>query len=134
MIGLDTNLLVRYLAQDDAPQSALATALIETHLCADQPGCVSNPVLAELHWVLAQLYGVDRPRFADIARGLLTAHALRFDNLRAAWSALRAFEDGHDFVAALLAELAHDAGCETTVTFDRRLAAHPKASLLTAER
>jgi predicted nucleic-acid-binding protein len=134
MIGLDTNVLVRYLAQDDEAESALATALIETHLSHEQPGYVSAAVLAELHWILARLYGVDRPHFADIARGLLTAHTLRFDNLQAAWNALQAFEDGLDFVDALLAELAHDAGCKTTVTFDKGLAEHPKASLLIAER
>ncbi len=134
MIGLDTTVLVRYLAQDDELESALATALIETHLSVDQPGFVSALVLAELHSVLTRLYGVDSLRFADIARGLLTAHALRFDNLPAAWNALQAFEDGHGFVDALLAELADDAGCKTTVTFDSHLAKHPKASLLAAAR
>lgn len=134
MIALDTSVLVRYLAQDDDTQSALATALIETHLSAERPGYVNALVLAELHGVLTRLYGVDRTRFADIARGLLTARALRFDNLRAAWNALQAFEDGHDFGHALLAELADDAGCEATVTFDSRLATHPKACLLAAER
>ncbi len=132
MIALDTNVLVRYLAQDNAAQSALATALIETHLSAEHPGYVSALVLAELHGVLTRLYGVDRPRFAHIARGLLTAYALRFDHLQAAWNALQAYEDGEDFVDALLAELADDAGCETTVTFDPRLALHPKARLLSA--
>ena len=134
MIGLDTPVLVRFLAQDDPAQSALATALIETQLSAQQPGYISTLVLAELHAVLTQLYGVNRARFADIARGLLTAQSLRFDNLQAAWNALQAFEDGLDFVGALRAELAHDAGCETTVTFDPRLAGHPKASLLSADR
>ena len=134
MIGLDTSVLVRFLAQDDPVQSGLATALIETQLSAEQPGYISAVVLAELHAVLTQLYGVDRARFADIARGLLTAQSLHFDPLSAAWNALQAFEDGHDFVGALQAELAHDAGCETTVTFDPRLAGHPKARLLSADR
>jgi len=132
MIALDTNVLVRYLTQDDPAQSALATGLIEQQLSAQNPGYVSGVVLAELHWVLSRLYAVDRSGFADIARGLLSAQALRFDNVQAAWNALQAFEDGFDFVDALLTELGDDAGCTVTVTFDRNLARHPKARLLVA--
>ena len=132
MIALDTTVLVRYLAQDDPQQSPLATALIEQQLTPQNPGYVSSVVLAELHWVLSRLYGVPRERFAHIARGLLSAQALRFDQLGAAWNALQAFEDGADFVDALLAELASSAGCDATVTFDPRLARHPKARLLVA--
>ncbi len=132
MIALDTNVLVRYLAQDDAPQTAVATALIENRLSAEQPGYVSALVFTELHCVLTRLYGIDRQRFADIARGLLMARALRFENLQAAWNALQAFEDGHGFRDALLAELADAAGCQTTLTFDREFSRHPKARLLAA--
>jgi predicted nucleic-acid-binding protein len=132
MIALDTPVLVRYLAQDDPVQSPLATALIEQQLSSEEPGFVSGMVLVELHWVLSRLYGVDRLRFADIARGLLSAQVLRFDNLQAAWNALQAFEDGFDFADALRAEMADDAGCETIVTFDPALARHPKARLLVA--
>jgi predicted nucleic-acid-binding protein len=132
MIALDTNVLVRYLAQDDTVQSALATSLIEQQLSAQNPGYVSSVVLAELHWVLTRSYSVERTRFADIARGLLSAQALHFDNVQAAWNALQAFEDGFDFVDALLTELGDDAGCSATVTFDRQLARHPKARLLVA--
>jgi predicted nucleic-acid-binding protein len=132
MIALDTNVLVRYLTQDHPAQSALATGLIEQQLSAQNPGYVSGVVLAELHWVLSRLYAVDRSGFTDIARGLLSAQALRFDNVQAAWNALQAFEDGFDFVDALLTELGDDAGCTATVTFDPKLARHPKARLLVA--
>jgi predicted nucleic-acid-binding protein len=130
MIALDVTVLVRYLAQDDAVQSPLATAVIEEQLSAHNPGFVSCLALAQLHAVLTRHYGVDRQRFADIARGLLSAQALRFDNVQAAWNALQAFEDGFDFSAALLAELAAAAGCEATLSFDPQLARHPKARLL----
>lgn len=132
MIALDTTVLVRYLAQDDPVQSPIATALIEQQLSAQNPGHVSSVVLAQLHGVLTRLYGVPRERFAAIARGLLSAQALHFDHLGAAWNALQAFEDGADFVDALQAELAGSAGCDATVTFDPRLASHPKARLLVA--
>jgi len=132
MIALDTNVLVRYLAQDDPEQSALATSLIEEQLSAQNPGYVSSVVLAELHGVLTRCYSVERTRFTDIARGLLSAQALHFDNVQAAWNALQAFEDGFDFVDALLTELGEDAGCAATVTFDRKFARHPKVRLLVA--
>lgn len=132
MIALDTNVLVRYLAQDDPEQSALATSLIEEQLSAQNPGYVSSVVLAELHWVLTRSYSVEPARFTDIARGLLSAQALHFDNVQAAWNALQAFEDGFDFVDALLTELGDDVGCATTVTFDQKLARHPKARMLVA--
>jgi len=56
MTGLDTNVLVRYLAQDDARQSAIATRWIEEELSPSQPGFVSLVVLVEVCWVLQRLY------------------------------------------------------------------------------
>lgn len=132
MIGLDALVLVRHLAQDDEVESAIATALLENDLSSEHPGFVSALALSELHRILTDQYGVDRPQFVEIARGLLTAQSLRFENLAAAWNALQAYEEGRDFVPSLLAEIAHTAGCETTVTFDRNLSHYPKASLLVA--
>jgi len=132
MIGLDTSVLVRYLAQDDARQSPLATALLESHLTPERPGHVSSLVLAELHLVLTQLYGLDRQHFADITRNLLMARALHFENLQAAWNALQAHEEGLDFIAALCAEQAEHAGCEYTASFDPDFSRHPKARLLSS--
>ena len=55
MIGLDTNVLVRYMAQDDTKQSAVAARLIEKELSNAKPGFISLVVLAELCWVLTRL-------------------------------------------------------------------------------
>jgi predicted nucleic-acid-binding protein len=60
VIGLDTNVLVRYLAQDDPKQSRIATQFLETTLTGDEPGFISLVVLAEVVWVLVSLYSVDR--------------------------------------------------------------------------
>jgi predicted nucleic-acid-binding protein len=144
MIALDVTVLVRYLAQDDAVQSPLATAVIEEQLSAHNPGFVSCLALAQLHAVLTRHYGVDRQlgqqRGAEIEavfeglqrvpRGLHIVEAQRLGRQQAAWNALQAFEDGFDFSAALLAELAAAAGCEATLSFDPQLARHPKARLL----
>ena len=57
MIGLDTNVLVRYIMQDDAKQSPKATRLIES-LTTDEPGFVSVVSVVELGWVLSSSYGL----------------------------------------------------------------------------
>ena len=58
MIGLDTNILVRYLAQDDALQSPIATQIIESQLTEANPGFVSVVVMVEIVWVLDRAYGL----------------------------------------------------------------------------
>jgi predicted nucleic-acid-binding protein len=60
MIGLDTNILLRYIVQDDPIQSGIATTFIETHCTAKTPGFVCNIVLVELVWVLEGGYGYDK--------------------------------------------------------------------------
>ena len=54
MIGLDTNVLVRYIVRDDDEQAEAATRLIESKCTADNPGLVSSIVMCELAWVLTR--------------------------------------------------------------------------------
>ena len=58
MIGLDTNVVVRYLTQHDPKQASIATRLMEKTLSSDDPGFISLVVLAEVVWVLVSLYAV----------------------------------------------------------------------------
>lgn len=126
MIGLDTNVLVRYLAQDDAPQAAIATRLIEDSLSAAARGFVSIVTLAEVVWVMASNYRATRAAIADTVEGLLTAPQLLIEQSDVIWRALRAYRDSKaDFSDALIVELGRDAGCASTVTFDRLAARHP---------
>ena len=60
MIGLDTNVVIRYLTQDDPKQATIATRLMEKTLSSGEPGFISLVVLAEVVWVLVSLYSVDR--------------------------------------------------------------------------
>ncbi|WP_375474628.1 PIN domain-containing protein [uncultured Jatrophihabitans sp.] len=120
MIGLDTNVIVRYLAQDDPEQSARATELIDGLTTAD-PGFVSLVAVVETYWVLRSAYGQSRPRCAELIDGLLDARELRVGSdtiVRAAAGACR--DDGADFADAVIAELGRVAGCEHTMTLDRR--------------
>jgi predicted nucleic-acid-binding protein len=124
VIGLDTNVVVRYLTQDDSKQSPLATRLMEKTLSSDEPGFISLVVLAEVVWVLVSLYAVDRAGVEKIVTGLLTTVQLRVESSELVWRAKRRYEDSKaDFRDALIAECAVAAGCKRAVTFDRAAAA-----------
>ena len=132
MIGLDTNIVVRYLTQDDPKQSPIATRLMEKTLSSEDPGFISIIVLAEVVWVLVSLYSVDRAGVADVVSGLLTTEQLRVESAELVWRAKRRYEASKaDFSDALIAECAVAAGCKRAVTFDRTAAATSGFELLT---
>ncbi len=132
MIGIDTNVLVRYLAQDDPKQSAVATRFIESSLSAERPGFVSAVTLCEIVWVLAESYGADRKRIRDTVEGLLATKQLVIERAELVWKALRAWEGvAADFSDALIGQIALAHGSEKTVTFDRTAARLPGFELLT---
>lgn len=121
MIGLDTNVLVRYIAQDDKLQSARATALIEKECSAATPGFVGLVVLAEVVWVSESRYGASREEVRQIVRRILSTRQLMVQDSEVAWQALRTFEAGKaDFADCLIECSARAAGCERTATFDRK--------------
>lgn len=133
MNGLDTNVLVRYITQDDPAQAAAATQLIEESCSAERPGFVALVVLAELCWVLQRSYGYAREQVAAVLATLLTASELSVQARQQAWAALRQFERGNaDYADYLIGQAATQAGCATTWTFDRRAAHADTHSLLPA--
>ena len=131
MIGLDTNILVRYFAQDDAKQSALANRLMGT-LTKDEPGFVSAVVLCELVWVLEDVYGLEKSALCNILRTLLESNDLAIESKPVAWSAFNDYSQAPlDFSDALIAGFGKHAGCRHTMTFDKRAARMPAFKLLT---
>ncbi|MFQ6016870.1 MAG: PIN domain-containing protein [Kiloniellaceae bacterium] len=123
MIALDTNVLVRYLVEDDVRQAALAAKLIETLCTKDDPGFVNRIVLCEVVWVLESAYGYPRATVADTIDKLLRTAELEIDAGEAAWSALGAYRAGAaDFADAFIGRLNRSAGCSGTATFDRAAA------------
>jgi predicted nucleic-acid-binding protein len=132
VIGLDTNVVIRYLTQDDPKQSPIATHLMEKTLSTDDPGFVSLVVLAEVVWVLVSLYSVDKAGVGEVVTGLLTTEQLRVESAELVWRAKRQYEASKaDFSDALIAECAVAAGCKRSVTFDRTAAATSGFELLT---
>lgn len=122
MIALDTNVLVRFLVEDDAKQSAAAAAVVERAIADDETLFVSHLVLCELVWVLAGAYRVTRESIGRTVRELLRARHLLFARSDEISRALDSFEEGRgDFADYLIREHARAAGCDTVVTFDRAL-------------
>ncbi len=118
MIGLDTNVLVRYVLQDDQRQSPRANRLIES-LSADEPGFVPVVALVELAWVLGAGYKLSREQLAAVLETLLRSKELVIDRADLVIQALNRFSSGAaDFADALIERAAADAGCATTMTFD----------------
>lgn len=131
MIGLDANVVVRYLTQDDARQSAIATRVFERELSAEQPGFVALVTLCEVAWVLEDCYGATRERIEHVIEGLLTSRQLVVELRDVAWRALRTFAAGKaDFSDALIGAIARANGAEVTLTFDKAAGALPEFKLL----
>lgn len=123
MIGLDTNVLVRYIAQDDPAQSARATAFVEKDCSPSSPGFIAHVVLVEVVWVCERCYGATRADVAEILRTILSSKQLVVEDAETAWQALRLFESTKaDFADALIERTANAAGCERVVTFDKHAA------------
>jgi predicted nucleic-acid-binding protein len=123
MIGLDNNVLVRYLAQDDEAQAAIASRLIETQLSAQRPGLIGPIVLCELVWVLETSYGHSRAELAPILWKLLAAEEFRIQARDHMVIAPQAYESTTaDFADAFLGVQNLGADCETTVTFGKKAA------------
>ena len=121
MIGLDTNILVRYLVQDDPLQSPKATELIERRLTPDNPGFISIVAMVETVWVLDRAYDFTQQEIASAVERMLQAETLVVDNEQQVFSAMTAVKDGWgEFADAVIAALGTKAGCSCTFTFDRK--------------
>jgi predicted nucleic-acid-binding protein len=131
LIGLDTNVVIRYLVQDDKKQSAAATRFIEKSLTTDAPGYINHISLCEIIRVLQRCYGVTKPQVREIIEGLLTTRQLNVENVEVTWKALRAFNANNaHFCDALIGQVNINSGCEYTVTFDMKAASLPGFDLL----
>lgn len=122
MIGLDTNVLVRYLAQDDPAQAAKATALIES-LSVASPGYITLVSVVELVWVLQSCYQSEKSDIVVTLETLLRTRELKVERAEIVWQALRRYAEAKaDFADCLIERSAHAADCEYVVTFDSKAA------------
>ena len=122
MIGLDTNVLVRYITQDDDKQSALANSLIDS-LEASSAGYVTLVTVTELNWVLESVYGVTRHQFVEVMQTLMALNTIKLDRAAVVASAVRVYSSSKaDFSDCLIERLSASAGCDQTMTFDKAAA------------
>jgi predicted nucleic-acid-binding protein len=130
MISLDTNVIVRYVAQDDAVQSPIATRLIES-LSPERPGFISIVALIETIWVLRSFYDASRQHIQKVVEALLRTRGLRLERSDLVWTALRGYSQGAaDFADYLIERFGDDSGCEYTSTFDKDAVASAGMKLL----
>ncbi|OGB81034.1 MAG: twitching motility protein PilT, partial [Burkholderiales bacterium RIFOXYC12_FULL_60_6] len=118
MIGLDTNVLVRYIMQDDPRNSPKANQLIES-LDADNPGYITMVSVIELYWVLTSCYELSGQQAAQALEAILRTKQFLVERADQVMRALRVFGDGTaDFADCLIERSAAGAGCSQTMTFD----------------
>jgi len=123
VIGLDTNLVIRYLVQDDPEQAAIACRIFEEEISASNKGHICPIVLCEIVWVLLRSYKQKKDKIITIIRTLLLASNIETQHGDSAWRALGDYEKGNaDFSDYYIAHLNKECGASFTLTFDRNAA------------
>ena len=126
MIGLDTNILVRYVVQDDPAQARRATEIIEQRISQQNPGFVNIVAMVETAWVLKRTYRFSDALVAEAIERMLRIGTLIVESEQEVFTAMVALKEGHgSFGDALIGELGRRAGCLCTLTFDREAALLP---------
>lgn len=130
MIGLDTNVLVRYIMQDDPKQSPKASKLIES-LDGDNPGYITHICVIELYWVLTSSYELTGEQVTQALEAILRTKQLLVERADQVMRALRVFAAGKaDFADCLIERSASGAGCTQTMTFDVGASKHAGMALV----
>ena len=120
MIALDTNVLLRYLIQDDAVQAAAATSFLEGKLSTTTPGFISLVVICEIVWALRKTYDQPRATIAQSLDVLIKAPQFVVEDIEIVELAISA--DGGDIADAIIHFVGAKQGCSKTVTFDKKFA------------
>lgn len=122
MIGLDTNVLVRFLVQDDPSQSRKSAALIEDARAHGEDCFINGIVLCETVWVLEAVYEHPKTVIVDVLEKILLTKHFKVENSESVWSALADFKKGKaDFSDYFIGRLNTAQGARITHTFDKAL-------------
>lgn len=131
MIGLDTNVLVRYIMQDDPKQSPKATKIVES-LDGIESGYITLVSMIELVWVFTVSFELTRTQVAQALDGIIRTRQFKIENTDQVIRALRVFKEGKsDFADCLIARSAESAGCQRTMTFDVNAVKYAGMTLIT---
>lgn len=124
MIGLDTNVIIRYLVQDDVKQSKQASRIIENAIAKGETLKISQVTLCEIVWVLERVYSVSKKELIHVLKQLLHTQQIQIEHDTVARQALRDFEHhaGVDFSDCLIGRQNAFHDCSFTYTFDKNAA------------
>lgn len=121
MIGIDTNVLVRYLVNDDENQAEVAATLIDSYEGQQNSIYINNIVICELVWVLSKGYKYSKESIGPLLREILSTTEFSFYDARLLLLCLFEYEKSKsDFADILISKLNNKAGCSTTYTFDQK--------------
>ena len=130
MIGVDTNVLMRYLLRDDKQQSQQAKAIMDG-FTQQQPGFISITTLLEAMWLLRQTYKMPREDVLQIAHALVVSTSIHIQAESTVDEAIEIAQRGNfDLPDVLVSIFGRDAGCSHTLTFDRKAAMIPGMMLI----
>lgn len=120
MIGLDTNVLVRFITDDDPVWSKPATRFVETVCTPARPGYINLLVLAEVAWALRSREDFSKKRLAALIKEMLEADNLKLERKDVVQRALVLFEDDKaGFADCLILAINEDAGAMPTYSIDK---------------
>ena len=131
LTGIDTNILLRVLLQDDPVQGPIAARFLR-EMGTGSPGFITQVTLAETYWVLARAKRLPRATCLAVIRRLVETEVLEFDDGEGVVRALSLAEAGADFADALIQGAMELFGVDETVTFDRAAAERLGWTLLDA--
>jgi len=117
VIGLDTNVVVRHLVQDDPKQSKAATRAF-ARLTPTEPGLLTTVVLVETYWVLTRGYKLASEDVVTALEALMDSRDLRTQDEQQVRRSMAEVRAGADFADAMIAQSCHAAGCHTVLSFD----------------
>jgi predicted nucleic-acid-binding protein len=121
MLGVDTNVLIRYLIRDDQPQYERARRLIDREVAKGEPVLVSLLVLLEAEWVLRSRYELAKADIVTAFSALLDTADLVFEDEPSVENAVYSWKDSAaDFADCLIEARNRRLGCRATATFDGR--------------
>lgn len=120
MIALDSNVLIRYIVQDNKTQARQAAIVIEA-LTPDSPAFISCIVLCEVHWVLKTTYKIPKQDRLHALQNVLSIAVFEIENLEVCLRALKLYKTGQaDFSDYLILQIVQQQGYETVITFDKK--------------
>lgn len=120
MIAIDTNILVRYITQDDLQQAEAAENLLAIYNNNPQSIFINNIVLCEFIWVLEKGYKYTQQQISSTIRIILSTEEFAFEYHNVLWLALEEYElKNTDFSDSLISKLNYNLGYKQTFSFDK---------------